>query len=278
MQSNRVKVAVEGSQDYAHMDLYLYEASEELYIKERPLVLILPGGGYRFTSAREADPIAFQFLSAGYHAAILYYSTAPSVYPTALRELGFCFKFLKENAASFHIDADKIVLCGFSAGAHLAASFGTGYYIPEVIDYLKVSEDELKPAGMILSYPVITSGEFAHRDSFNALLGPDKDDPEKLAYQSLETRVSEKTVPTFLWHTFEDGSVPLENSLLFAEALRKAGVPFEYHVFPNGGHGLSLGTQSTLSRWAKEYEPQAAQWIELCKTWLLKNYGLLKEE
>lgn len=278
MKNLSVKVAVPGSQDYAHMDVTLYEPKDELKLKERPLVLILPGGGYRYTSAREADPIATQFLSMGYDTAILYYSCAPAVYPTSLLELAFSFKFLKDNSAEFHIDPERIILCGFSAGAHLAASFGTGYFLPVITEHFKVTEDELKPAAMILAYPVITSGKFAHRDSFNALLGPDKDDPKKLEWVSLENRVSERTVPAFIWHTFEDGSVPLENSLLFANAMRAAGVPFEYHVFPTGGHGLSLATPATFSPSGNQYDPAAAQWIELCKTWLLKTFGLIKED
>ncbi|MCR5277833.1 MAG: alpha/beta hydrolase [Lachnospiraceae bacterium] len=274
MKTLSVKVSVNGTVDGAHMNVYLYENSPELLIEKRPIVIIAPGGGYRFKSEREADSIATQFLSIGYNAAILYYSVAPAVYPTALRELAFSFKFLKDNAAEFNIDPDKIVVCGFSAGAHLVASFGTGYYRPEVTDYFHVSEDELRPAAMILSYPVITSGEFAHRDSFDALLGPDKDDKEKLSYVSIENRVSEKTVPAFIWHTFEDNCVPLENSLLMADSMRKAGVPFELHVFPNGQHGLSLANHLTMSKYATEFEPEAAQWIELCKTWLLKLIGL----
>ena len=278
MKNLMVKVAVDGTVDGAHMNLYLYEPSRELMLKDRPLILVLPGGGYRYTSEREADSIATQFLSLGYNTAILYYSVAPAVYPTALRELAFSVKFLKDHAEEYHIDPGRIILCGFSAGAHLAASFGTGYYRPEVIDYFKVKENDLKPAGMILAYPVITSGKFAHRDSFNALLGDKKDDSELLSYVSVENRVSEKTVPAFIWHTFEDGSVPLENSLLLVNALRKAGVPFEYHVFPTGGHGLSLATPATFSNSGKEFDASAAQWIELCKTWLMKTYGLLINE
>ena len=278
MKNLSVKVGVPGSLDYAHMDVFLYDYHEEMKVKERPLVIVCPGGGYSYTSSREADPIANQFLSLGYHVAVLYYSCAPAVYPTSLLELAFSFKFLKDNAKEYYIDPDRIILCGFSAGAHLAATFGTGYYRPEVTDFFKVAEDELRPAGMILAYPVITSGQFAHRGSFEKLLGDRCNDQELLDYVSVENRVSEKTVPAFIWHTFEDGSVPLENSLLLANALRKAGVPFEYHVFPTGGHGLALATPATFSRNGNEFDPACAQWIELCKTWLLKTFGLLKEE
>ena len=84
--------------------------------------------------------------------------------------------------------------------------------------------------------------------------------------------MTDKVPPVFMWHTFEDGAVPLENSLMFAAALRKAGVNFEYHVFPHGGHGCSLATAETSMPNGTEIEPQCAQWIELCKNWIKYNF------
>ncbi len=275
MKNITVPVKVDGSMEYARFELSLYEESRELALKKRPLVLVIPGGGYGFTSAREADSIANNYLAIGYHAAILYYSVSPAVYPTSLRELAFCVKYLKDKADELLIDETRIILCGFSAGAHLAALFGTGYFRPEVTDYFKVSKDYLKPAGMILAYPVITSGEYAHRGSFDNLLGPDKNNPEMLKYVSIENRVDENTPPAFIWHTFEDGAVPLENSLFMAKAMRAAKIPFEYHVFPRGGHGLSLAGPATYSQGRHEDDPGVRQWMELSQNWLLRTFGLL---
>jgi acetyl esterase/lipase len=114
---------------------------------------------------------------------------------------------------------------------------------------------------MILAYPVITSGEFAHRDSFINLL---KDRYEQdLALVSLENQVSPDTPPAFIWHTFDDGCVPVENSLLLANALRKQGISFEMHIFPSGPHGLSLATDETgiLNEGCRAWTEMAGRWI-----------------
>jgi acetyl esterase/lipase len=118
----------------------------------------------------------------------------------------------------------------------------------------------------VLAYPVISSGKYAHRDSFENLLGQ-KPGAELLEETSLELHVTGAAPPSFIWHTFADESVPLENSLLFAGALREAGVPFELHVYPSGPHGLSLATQETEEP-AKARDPHVATWMLLCVQWL----------
>ena len=132
--------------------------------------------------------------------------------------------------------ADRLVVCGFSAGAHLCGTLCVHWQDAPDDAYAGVSA---RPDGAILSYPVITSGEYAHRDSFTALLGAQATEAE-LAYFSLEKQVTPDTPPIFLWQTATDELVPVENSYLMAMALRKAGVPFAHHVFPAGMHGLSL--------------------------------------
>ena len=137
---------------------------------------------------------------------------------------------------------------------------------------------DYQPNGEILAYPVITSGKFAHRGSFVKIMGSEAEQgyaglsatelEEKL---SLENQVTSDFPQTFMWHTFEDGAVPLENSLFFAEALRKAGVNFEYHVFPHGGHGYALATKETAMKEGKEINAQCAQWIDLFKSWMKYN-------
>ena len=134
---------------------------------------------------------------------------------------------------------------------------------------LHVSPKEVRPDGLLLGYPVITSGSKAHRKSFERLLGDRYDELVKSV--SLEKRVSGNTPKTFLWHTFSDGNVPVDNSLLFAESLKKAEVPFELHIFPNGNHGLGLGTKETDTKDGKHFEPEVYVWTELFKTWVEKN-------
>lgn len=257
----------------AAIKLYLYDFSEHMYMQERPLVLVCPGGGYNHLSVREGETMALQFMAMGYHAAILNYSLAPVTYPTQFYEIGAAFKYLKEHASEYHIIPEKIVVCGFSAGAHVAGMLGTCFNDSCLLSRLKVEKNYLRPAGQILAYPVLTSGEFAHRGSFECLLGEKCRDKDLLDRVSLENSVDKSTVPTFLWHTFCDGTVPLENSLLYAKALRKNNVPFEYHVFPSGGHGLGLANEMTVvdERFI-EADESAAQWIGLCKTWLKRLF------
>lgn len=260
------------------------KATITTYIKEmypdyqdafnRPLIMICPGGGYEHLSPREGEVIALKMLDLGYNAVILRYSLMPDVYPSQLLEAAYTMHFIREHAAEWDVNPEKIIAAGFSAGGHVAASLGT-MWNDELLDTflkeeLKCSHEDVKPNGMLLGYPVITSGEKAHRPSFERLLGEEQYD-EVVSQVSLETRVNIDTPKTFMWHTFADGSVPLENSLLFANALRKADVPFEYHVFPKGGHGLGLGTKETATKNGEHIQLEVSVWPELFATWVENN-------
>jgi len=270
-----------GSQPYARLVTYIQEYSGEMAIRKRPLVIMCPGGGYEYTSDREAEPIVNQLLAMGYHAAILYYSVKPAVFPTALTELAASVLLVRENAEAWHVDEDAVLVMGGSAGGHLAASYACFWnedWVADAIGYEGDDHEILRPNGQILMYPVITSGEYAHRGSFDALLGPDKDDPDMLKKMSLEYRVNADTPPAFIWHTYEDGSVPVENSLFYITALRKAGINAELHIFPKGGHGLALADETTLSWWSgSEICEAPAAWVGLLKTWLRSNYSFTFE-
>ena len=119
-----MNIKAETYEEPAKLYLYLLEKSLEIGIDKRPLIFICPGGGYGMTSDREAEAIALQFVAAGFHAAVLRYSVAPARYPTALLQVAAGFKYLREHAEEFHIDADRMVVQGASAGGHLAASYG----------------------------------------------------------------------------------------------------------------------------------------------------------
>lgn len=262
-------IQAEGSLPDAKLVTYIQEYSPVLAINTRPLVLVCPGGGYCYTSDREAESIALQFLAMGYHAAVLRYSCEPAQYPTALFEIASAMVLIRKNAEEWHVDPDKIIVQGCSAGGHLAASLGVLWdedFLAEGIGLKKDEHELLRPNGMLLCYPVITSGEFAHRGSFETLLG-DRE-AELGDFLSLENRVSEKTPKTFLWHTFSDGSVPVENSLLFVGALRKAGIPTEFHMYPRGGHGLALANRLTQSSDGNALQEECSSWIGLAATWL----------
>ncbi len=234
--------------------------------KVRPLVLICPGGGYAMTSPREAEPIALQMNSIGLHACVLRYSCAPAVFPTALNQLAKSVKLIRESADKWKVDPNKIVVLGFSAGGHLTASLGTFWNKEFLLRDLNVDMEEIKPNALVLSYPVITSGEFAHQGSFENLLGERMMDSNWRQLVSLEKQVDETMPKSFIWHTFEDQDVPVENSLYLATAMRRAKVPFALHVFEKGGHGLALGTKES-----GEVVTEVQPWIKLAGDWILEN-------
>lgn len=275
MKNEVFEMKVSGSLPQAKLTTYIQEYYKEIGIETRPLVLVCPGGAYSYTSPREGEALAFQFLAMGYHAAVLDYSCAPAVYPTALTELASSIKLIREHASEWRVNPDQIIVLGCSAGGHLAASMGVFWEEDFLAEALGVTDKKLlRPDGLILCYPVITSGEFAHKGSIQNLLGIGAEELaagknpliEKMA---LEKQVNAKTPPAFIWATYTDGSVPVENSLLFVEALRRAGVPTEFHMYPCGGHGLSLATYLTGSKAVQE---EVSSWIKLVHTWIHSRY------
>lgn len=263
-------IQVEGSQSYARLVTYIQEHSEAIGIDKRKLVLLCPGGGYEHTSDREAEAMALQFMAMGYHAAVLRYSVAPAKYPTALLELAKSVQLIREHAEEWHVDAEKIVVEGCSAGGHLAASYCLFWKKPFIAEALGLDAQEaekaLRPNGMLLCYPVITSGEYAHRGSFVNLLGERQEELNHA--MSLEYHVNKDVPPAFIWHTFEDGAVPVENSLLFVNALRKENISTEFHMYPRGGHGLALANELTQNAQGGSIMPECTSWTLLAKVWL----------
>ena len=242
--------------------------------RRRPAVVICPGGGYAFRSDREAEPIALALLARGYQAFILNYSVANEgggKYPTQLLEAAAAFAFVRNNAAEYHVREDAVSVLGFSAGGHLSAMISTLWHEQIVSDVLGIPSELARPDAQVLCYPVISNGACAHAGSFNNLAGDDAALREKL---SLETAVDANTPPAFIWHTWSDATVPVENSMLFASALRKNNVPFEMHIFPAGPHGLSLANEQTLSPNADRINPHAAVWFDLCDRWLKTMFSI----
>ena len=257
----------------AYMDCYFLDTSEKLrYSTSRPVVVICPGGGYLRTSDREGEPIAMAFAAQGFHTVVLRYPCAPTRFPTALLCLGEAMLWLRGHAAEYSLNPDQIAVSGYSAGGHLAASLGVFWQEPFMAEHLGCKSEDIRPNAMILGYPVITSGEFAHRGSFENLLG-ESPSPERLEYVSLEKRVTAATPPAFLWTTYTDEIVPMENTMLFASALRTAGVPFELHVYSIGEHGLGLAGKVTENHLGERVCPACEGWVTLACAWLHRQCG-----
>ena len=214
-----------------------------------PCILILPGGGYAVVVPPEGELVAKRFNELGYNCFVMTYTTnqlmrAP-VMDQAMKDLARAVRFVRKNAAQYNTDPGQVFVCGFSAAGHVCAS---------VCDYWDEISDpdpsfdavSCRPDAAILSYPVITSGEFAHQDSFRFLLGADiydrKDDGARylLDRYSLEKHVKASNPPCFIWQTETDDLVPVQNSYLYAEALKEKDVRYEHITFPEGPHGLSI--------------------------------------
>ncbi|MDB1970061.1 MULTISPECIES: alpha/beta hydrolase [Clostridium] len=253
----------------AVISIYIPENSEEINInKKRETIIMCPGGGYVMTSDREAEPVALKFVAEGFNLVVLRYSVAPNKFPKALIELAATVDYVRSKSKEWNVDKDKIIVCGFSAGGHLAGSLGVLWDNKILEEALEINKDNIKPNAMILCYPVITSGEFAHKGSFDNLLGENVSEVEREKL-SLEKLVSKNTPTTFLWHTFDDGAVPVQNSLFFANSLASNNVPFELHIYPNGVHGLSLCEELTAMNGQSEHINQhAGTWFKLAVEWI----------
>ncbi len=225
-------------------------------------VVICPGGGYAGRAGHEGEPVARWLNGLGVSAFVLDYRVRPYRHPIPLGDAQRAIRTVRHRAGEWRIDPKRVGILGFSAGGHLAASATTIFDDgkPDAAD--PIDRQPCRPDAAILCYPVITFGEFRHNGSMVNLLGKDPD-PKLRNEMSLETRVTAKTPPVFLWHTADDGGVPVENSLLFARALRKHKVPFALHVFPRGPHGIGLAQGRRAAK-----APEARQWPALCAEWL----------
>lgn len=259
--------------------IYLRENDPDVYLdyytaaptcKPRDAVLICPGGAYEFVcDEREGEPIALRYLAAGYQAFVLTYSVgSKAVFPRPLTDAALAMGCIRSNAERFGIDPARVFVVGFSAGGHLAASLGTLWDLPILEKETGRSAETIRPTGMILGYPVISGISHPHAGSFRNLLGEESPSTESLTALSLETRVKNGvTVPAFLFHTFDDPTVPVENSLVFAAACSREKVSVELHLFPHGPHGIALANEWTSCGIPAMIRPDVATWLDLSVRW-----------
>jgi acetyl esterase/lipase len=238
---------------------YLLPADEP-----RGAVVVCPGGGYQGRAPHEGEPVARWLNDLGLAAVVLDYRVAPYKHPYPLLDAQRALRLVRQRASDWGIDPGRVGILGFSAGGHLAATVGT--HIPATTpDHPDpIERQSARPDFMILCYPVITFGEHGHAGVIKNLLGSHPS-PELMELMCNEKQVTAETPPAFLWHTADDAAVPVENSLLFAMALRRHKVPFALHVFPSGRHGLGLAPD----------RPDVAAWKDLCASWL-RQIGVLR--
>ena len=217
-----------------------------------PALIILPGGGYWMLSSREADPVALRFFAHAINTFTLYYPILEEIRKEKpIDTLRACVDHLVEHSDSLRIDTSRMAVLGFSAGGHLAASYGTickGKHL----------------RSMLLGYPVISSSYMGiNGKTFRNLC----QSQEEVEWYSLENRVDDDTLPSFIFHTADDAHIPVENSLVFAQKLAEHHIPFELHVYPNGAHGSSICTNEVGSR-----NPVEGQWVDDAISWLFRTW------
>lgn len=221
-------------------------------------VIVCPGGGYVGRAPHENEPIALALNDRGLSAFVCDYRVAPYCFPYPLLDAQRAIRWVRARAGKLNIDPACVAILGFSAGGHLVSTAGTHYDEGNPSTGDPIDKYSCRPDALVLCYPVITfTKEFGHQGSCDNLLG---ENPPAELVQSLcnETQVTSDTPPSFLWHTADDAGVPVENSLIFAQALSANRVPFELHVYEHGRHGLGLA----------EGTGHIATWMDLCAEWL----------
>lgn len=295
------KISLNEERPEVNLVTYIQNHSKE--VGKRPAVIVLAGGSFMYKSERESEPIALKFASMGYQAFVLNYTTytegnkrpdysAPFIakdhtqFPTQLKEIAEAFHVIHENAEAWHVDTDKIGLAGFSAGGFHTAMYGTSWHRPLVTDLVDYPVEELKPAFMILSYaltdvlfgrdyeevkkylPLLDDGTSKYLKAImTANFGGTEVSKETIDAYSPIQHIDENTPPAFIWATFEDTTVPVQESITFAKAMVDEKVPCELHIFEKGGHGLATAVNAT-ARSENETNVAAGEWLNLAEKWL----------
>lgn len=291
-----------GRDDVTLTTYILSDSREMLKGAKRPAVLICPGGAYLNCSDREGEPVAMRFAAMGYHAFVLRYSVYYEgkdgfpvmdgpvdrkdhcVHPNPVRDIAKAMIVINESSENWLVDTDRIAVCGFSAGAHNSAMYSVYWNKPILTEFFGVSEDTLKPAAAILAYTLSdyylmreSAGDGFAKKLFElsnlAISGSVAPDESTLKALSPALLVDKDTPPTFLWATSEDTLVPVENTIRMSGALARNGIPFESHIFERGAHGLSLSDQASAAD-QTQIDTDAAKWIPLVESWLLKRFAL----
>lgn len=246
---------------YGKAELHIY--TPDLYVSGEAM-LVIPGGGYGgVCTDREGEPIALSYLSRGFMTFVLHYSVgADAPVNVPLAEASKAIAYIRRNADKYRINKDKVYAVGFSAGGHLCGSLGTLWHRDEIVKKAQIEYGENRPSGVVLCYPVITSGDRAHKGSFYNLIGTKTPTDEQLDYYSLEKHVDKNSSPAFIIHTAEDTLVPVHNSLYMATAYADAGVPFELHVYPHGPHGMALANEITAGGHDYYIDPRYERWVD----------------
>lgn len=240
---------------------------------KRTGVVVLPGGAYLMHGGSEGEPVAQAFLAAGYNAYVLKYSVVPHAqFPNATADVCRALKLIRDNGASWNQAPDKLALCGFSAGGHVAATAGTMWNREDIMAASGCQGQEGRPNALILGYPCITVDISGQAEMYGFLKGH-RTLEELKEIASAEVYAGDHTPPTFLWNIYGDKLVPVEHSLLFLSALAKHDIPYECHTYMRGDHGCALATPATSLGDTDRENHHVARWFTDCCLWLRELFG-----
>ena len=259
--NNKVFIPIWKAEEYSYPLAFAFRPGMHAYVHDdggmRPVMIVVPGGAYKMVSPSESWSVGHKFYDAGYNVFIFTYTTNyflnEPLFDLPRTELARAVRLIKKDAVLYKADPDRIALCGFSAGGHLVASLLVHHADTPDPDE-ELDRISARPGAAVLSYPVISSGRYGHTESIQALLGrdiyenTDLNSLKLLHYNSLEEWVTKDVPPVYIWHTISDELVPVENSLMFEQALRDKGVFHAMHLFSHGHHGLSSSDEEWTSR------------------------------
>ena len=255
-----INITLPGHED-ATLEGYILDCELTLgQESERPAIVICPGGGYLYCSPREAEPVALAYAARGIHAFVLRYSTGRNAKGFApLEEVDWVIKYLRNNAAEWHIDPNKILTCGFSAGGHVALAAGV------------LAEN--RPNGMVLCYPATSMPNMPGADMMlKLLMGKNEVNDEDAEGLELISKVDKNSPPAFIVSTAEDmltsfGALPL------AKRYSDMHVGYELHIFQHGPHGYSLATDVSADGSSQVLNESYAKWLDMSVRWINKVFG-----
>ncbi|MDC6396782.1 alpha/beta hydrolase [Lactiplantibacillus pentosus] len=248
------------------------QLKEDADPRQWPIILIFPGSGFVQMTEREAEPIALAFSAQGYQTVVVDYNLLDRgpIYPNAIDVGLTALQYAQDQGPKHYGDAHKIILMGFSAGAHVAALTNAFGKDESYLQEHGFGSESLTSALQVMGYPVIdlAAGFPATRDEA-VKISPNE------RYWATQKLVTAATPPTFIWNTCADAVVPPYNSLLYASALAQHGVDYEIHTFTHGKHGLCLSTVETSRyNYPEDIEVRAAEWVPLVLSWLREMLGL----
>lgn len=274
----------------ATLTAYIQDSFQEYQsITERPAVILCPGGAFLGITEKEAEPVALQFIAEGYQVFLLRYSVGLEAarLPNPMIDAAKAISFVRENAKRWYINPNKIILTGFSTGGFVAAALGATWQEDYLSKALNVDNSILKPNALLLAYPILDmkllQEQLKNKSQemqtliemmFQVIYGTQYPNQAQLDEWKIRRRITASMPPTFLWSTTEDGIIGNSANLEFVQILNAINIPYEFHLFQLGPHGISLGDYRVgySEKQVKSFG-NSIKWIDMALNWISDLFG-----